>query len=466
MIGVSAPWVLGVAAVGALATIVLHFLSVRRPPVLLLPTMRFLPDRSVRAVSRSARPSDLLLLLMRVAALLLIGTALSGVTWRGTGVKHGRVVVLQRGALENTEVMRSVVRDAMRGAFSGDTVARLVLVDSTAHVLSAAEAQAFQAETLSTLVPFRLANAVTTPTLTAAFLVGVRAAGALVRDAPAVGAVELIIATPFMRTSLDAGTNEARAMWPGPIRLVDTRGSRAETSTRLVDSLQPARRVVFGANRPTDAVASAFLARGWLAAANSNALPPTTASSLAVPVTVEWPETGVPSGWAPTRPDTVGAVIARGTALVFPFVRTSRIPAGVAKQGRAVAWWSDGQVAAVEVSTAGACTRHVGIRIPPASDVLHGQSARALLLALSGPCGGEMDSATAGATPAWRTLTRTGNFASAIKFRSTATVRTPWAALLLVVALALLVAEWWMRDREDKVKRTANDELNSLRKVA
>jgi hypothetical protein len=40
------------------------------------------------------------------------------------------------------------------------------------------------------------------------------------------------------------------------------------------------------------------------------------------------------------------------------------------------------------------------------------------------------------------------------------------AALLLLLALALLTAEWWMRDQEDKAIRSVNDELNAMRKVA
>ncbi|MBC8087829.1 MAG: BatA domain-containing protein, partial [Phycisphaerae bacterium] len=390
MIGVGAPWILAAAALGALGTVVLHLLSVRRPPVLMLPTMRFLPDRPVRAVSRSARPSDLLLLLLRVAALMLIGIALAGVTWRGSGAQHGRVVVVQRSALENTESVRTIIGDAMRSAFAGDTATRLVVMDSVAHMLTLAETRAFKAETLSAAPSSRVANSAAGPTLSAAMLAGVRAAGALVQEHPTVDAIELIIAAPLTRSALDAATPETRAMWPGAIRLLNTQQSPVAESGFPLDSAKKPRGVVFAGEKPNDAVVSAFIARGWLSATSVDG---STAAPLisGVPVSVEWPALGVPTGWTTTLPDTIGAVVARGTALVFPFIRTARIPEALATHGRVIAWWSDGEAAAVEIPTATACTRHVGVSIPQSSDVLHGQGARALLLALSAPCGGEID---------------------------------------------------------------------------
>jgi hypothetical protein len=70
VIGFAMPWVFGGALAAALAITALHFLSVRQPRVLLLPTARFVPERDARAVARQAKPSDLLLLVLRVIALL------------------------------------------------------------------------------------------------------------------------------------------------------------------------------------------------------------------------------------------------------------------------------------------------------------------------------------------------------------------------------------------------------------
>lgn len=463
MIGVGAPWILGFAVLGALATVALHFLSVRRPPVLLLPTMRFLPDRPVRAVSRNARPSDLLLLLMRVAALLLIGVALAGVTWKGTGVKHGRIVVVQRGVHEDRATLQSVVGQALRGGFAGDTATRIVVVDSSARMLSVAESQAFKPESLSVPNPARVGTAAISPTLSAALLASVRAAAALVAEERTVDAVELTIAAPLTRSLLDAATPAARAMWNGHVRLLDTHATATEQGTGTPDSVLPPRTIAFAGEKPNEAVSSAFAVRGWLANANATGASPVVASQS---ITVEWPASGAPAGWSRSAPDTIGALIAKGSALVFPFVRSAQIPDEIRNQGRAIAWWSDGRVAALEVPTASGCTRHVGVGIPSSSDVLNGQGARPLLLALSAPCGGDFGNEPSLAAEAVRALEGSGAAAPASAFRSSTVVRTPWAAALLLVAIALLVAEWWARDKEEAAIRSVNDELNDMRRVA
>lgn len=462
MIGVASPLILSLAVFGALVTVVLHFLSVRRPPVLMLPTMRFIPDKPVRAVSRSARPSDLWLLLMRVAALLLIGIALAGVTWRGTGVKHGRIVVLQQGRGESIALVRQNVAQAMRGGFAGDTVTRVVLLDSAARILSADVSQNLRADSITASHDARFSRGAQ-PTLSAALLSAVRAAGQLVREEPTVDAIELVIVAPLTKGSIDAAASEARAMWKGPIRIADTHSSVLDSST-VADSAQRARLVTLVGEKPSDAVSSALESRRWLVTPERAAS--ATPGSVATPIAVEWPANGIPAGWTTSVRDTLGAIVARGSALVFPFVRTATVPQSILATGRAIAWWSDGEAAAVEVPTATSCTRHVGIAVPPSSDVLSGQGARALLLALSAPCGGDIDETRIVDSPEWRAFAGTGEAAAASTFQSAVAKRTPWAALLLLLALALLVAEWWVRDQEERSARAVDRELASLRKVA
>lgn len=467
MIGVGAPFILGAAIFGALLTCVLHFLSVRRPPVLLLPTMRFLPERPVRAVSRSARPSDLWLLLLRVAALLLAGVALSGVTWRGTGVRHGRIVVLQRGTESNVAGERTQMARALEGGFAADTIARIVIIDSVAHLLTSVESRAFRADTLSATKFAPRAPA----TLSAAILAATRAAGELVRESRNVDALDLVIAAPSLRESVDAAFPAARAMWPGAIRFVDTRYSLEGRDSGYVAPFE--RTVVLMGATANDAVRSAFQVRGWLSgtgasgarAASTDAMNAKAAPDVRAPISVEWPASGTPEGWTTGMAETIGGLVARGEALVFPFVRSAHIPESVLAQGRAIAWWSDGEVAAIEVPTATSCTRHVGVSVPSSSDVLQGQAARALLLALSGPCGGEVNGAPM-LVPELRALEGSGGAAAASAFQSAAVVRTPWAAVLLLLALALLVAEWFVRDREERLNDAAAVGDVSMRKVA
>ncbi|MGV3710986.1 MAG: hypothetical protein ACO1Q7_19340 [Gemmatimonas sp.] len=452
MIGVGAPWIFGIAVAAALVTTALHFLSVRRPPVLLLPTMRFLPERPVRAVSRSARPSDLLLLLLRVAAILLIGMALSGLYWRSPGVKHGRIVVIQRVTDTTSNTERSSVARALAGAFADDTSTRVVVIDSMTHVLTAAESRTFNPETLSALP--RSARLVPS-SMSAALVAATRAANALVRDERNLDVVDLAIVAPLTAGWNDAAATTARALWNGRVRLL---------SSASADSLvpSPAIRVALVGGTASNAVQSELEARGLVIPASQAANATMNAGVTTIPV--EWPANGTPEGWSATSPQTIGAVVARGTALVFPFTRTASPTAAMVAQSRAIAWWGDGVVAATEFATASSCKRQVGIAVPSSSNLLQGQSARALLGAVSAPCGGSRNAAPL-ADSVLRALEGEGAPAAAKSFTSDSVTRTPYAWLLLLLALAALGAEWMLRNRDDR--QTADESRpDALRRVA
>ncbi len=109
------PWVFGVAVAAAMVVTALHLLSVRRPPEFLLPTTRFLPDRDVRAVSRTRRPSDVWLLLARVLLLLLAGLAIAQPRWKSSARTGVRLVIVGPGILRDTAAITAhVMRDARR----------------------------------------------------------------------------------------------------------------------------------------------------------------------------------------------------------------------------------------------------------------------------------------------------------------------------------------------------------------
>jgi hypothetical protein len=126
------PWAL-LAAVGAAGIIVaLHFIARRRPRAMAFPTARFVPARSVRASSRSARPADIPLLLLRVLAVLLLGAAFARPELQPERRPVARVV-----ALDLSASIRSVsaARDsAARYLRAGDL---LVVFDSAARPHSA-----------------------------------------------------------------------------------------------------------------------------------------------------------------------------------------------------------------------------------------------------------------------------------------------------------------------------------------
>ena len=452
MINVGVPWLLGAAAAGAVLTGVLHFLSVRRPRVLLLPTMRFLPDRSVRAVSRSARPSDLWLLLLRAGALLLAGVALAGVTWTGGVLTHGRVVVVDRN-IDSTDLsaMRVRVTALLRARLDGDTVTRFVIVDSAAHVLSVAAMRTLRGDTLK-------ASAGQTA-LSTLLLAGVRGAGSLVREEGNIDSVDLVLVAPFNSAMIDAGVPAARALWPGNVRLVDL--ASAETSPN--SSVSTVQLVGGGANA---AVRTAFGARLQnaeepLRSANTGS----GGSANAASISIEWPSSGIPAAWTAVKPDTIGAVIARGMALVWPFERHAHASDSLLKQGRAIAWWSDGQVAALELKTATGCVRQVGVTVTTSSDVLQGHGARPLLSALTAPCGRHTASSPL-ADEVQKALEGADRAAPASAFRVASAAQTPFGSVMLLLSLLLLAVEWWMRDRDSSALQMTGAPEDQLRNVA
>lgn len=468
MIGVGAPFILAISVIAALLTCVLHFLSVRRPPVLVLPTMRFLPERPVRAVSRNARPSDLWLMLMRVAALLLAGVALSGVRWQGFGVKHGRIVVVAGAWATNgstaQRALSNTLTNALSGAFTGDTTTRIVVLDGTTHMLDENATHAFRADTFTATGAARGAP----PTLTTLMLAATRSAGQMVRSEPTLDAIDLVLVAPLVPEVLDAAFPLVRAAWPGRIQLRDALD--APDALRSADpSTTP--RVAFTGAAPSDAVTSAFAARGWTPATASLSAAAVAAGTTggvpdsSLPIRVEWPANGVPAGWTVVTPDTIGALVARGQALVFPFVRGAREPDSLRQATRPVMWWSDGEVAATEIRSASSCTRQVGVRISAASNVLQGPKAREILRALVAPCGGELSTSRLSADQI-RAVEGAGLSAPATAFARTAPIRTPWAAVLLVLSLLLLVAEWLLRDRATVDRQSADAQAGAARKVA
>ena len=112
-----APGFLVAALAAGLATIALHFIAWRRPDDLLLPTARFVPDQSSRRSARAARPSDLLLLALRLALLALIGVALARPMLAPRRAGMARVIAVDRSrAVGDLAAARDSALGLMGGA--------------------------------------------------------------------------------------------------------------------------------------------------------------------------------------------------------------------------------------------------------------------------------------------------------------------------------------------------------------
>ena len=419
-----APWWIGVAAIAALGVTMLHVIATQRPPVALLPTARFVPGGEARAAARAARPTDLLLLLLRIAALMILGLAFAHPMIRGTNATTAHVVVLDRSRSAGP-----AAADSARAIWrAGD---RLVVFDSAARVVRGAASDSLRAIMSATAIAPR-------GSLSAA-LVAARYAA---RDvAPHADSVELVIISPVTEDELDAATAMLVTGWPGRVRLIRPEAApRPRAQISLIDAdtnddLAPAidalntesaarreRENSVGPAAPSREVRviRASASRGDSALARTGA------------TIVEWRR---PDAGAVVRAD---GVWAGRTTLVAPFSRLA-----LPSQGRVVARWSDGTSAAVESLIGTGCVRTVGIGIPIAGDVTLQPAFQSIAAELLAPCGGA--AAAAGARDSIAAaLTRSGAPAPAAAFEDR-TVPSPVAPWLIGAALVLLMSEWWVR---------------------
>jgi len=419
------PWLFGVAVAAAMVVAGLHLLSVRTPPPLMLPTARFVPDGEARAVARQPRLNDVLLLLLRVCALLAAGAALAGVRWQRTT------------ALE----LRLVVADARLRA---DTAWR----DSVTRALANADA----------MVDVHFADGVSRDA-GAALVHALQRAGTLTEQYRSLSRVDLTVVLPPQVTST-AGYAAWRTQWPGRVRVVATGAMpavRAESSPPRVQVVGGARDDIVvaafsgGARSGTDAGRRVVIVR------EPTSAPDTTGDATVV----DWPVNGVPTGFASRVPvDTVGAVVANGAVLVGPFVRSATLSEALrtrvdsAEQASApaqvVAWWSDGEPAAVETRTAGGgCLRRVAVPLPRAGDLLLSVEAQGLREVVLSPCGASLVPVQGLITG----LPREDSLAPATAFRGVPAERVtsdPWwlTPVLLAFAVVALLGEWWWRGKE------------------
>ncbi len=439
MIGFAMPWVLGAAVFGAVAVTALHFLSVRRPPILLLPTARFLANRNARAVSRSTHPSDLLLLLLRVLAVLLAGMAIAGPRWTSGSRRVIRLTVADRSWMQDSNALLTLVRDQRDVNTTNPRDHRIVWSDT---VTTDGALTGMRAE------------------LAAAFPLAIRAATQMLPTLRDADSIALNIVAPPGGSASNEAWRAWRSAWPGAVRLY----ASAPSSTAAALASDSSDRVVMqvASGDADDAVAAAYASYGVAGLSDGAASAARTLRVRTVRVhrqtkgttgssdiTVFWPTDGIPEHWRASN-DSVGALAARGVAMVAPYVRRARVTAEVMRHARAIAWWSDGEIAAVEQIVGGGCVRTVGIAVPSSGDELLSESARGLLAAFIAPCGVQrrpvpmalLDANTVQDTP----------LAVAAALRSEdvhdTSSQPAWLTpVLTALALLLLIVEWAVRDR-------------------
>ena len=374
-----APWALWAAGAVSAAVIALHILASRNPRVTPLPTARFIPDVPLRATARAMRLSDVMLMLVRVAVVMLVGVAFARPELARGRRSVGRVVMVDasRALGSPSEAADSAARLIARG----DVV---IAFDSIAHPIRDGSADALRAMLAD--------SSAWSPhgSLSTAFAAAMRATSALRADADS---VELVLVSPLSAEEWDAATGPIRAAWPGRVHLVRVASATSSaapalrievTNASLDDPVRAAASLLGAASAAASATGSvsARVDRGSpLASDTAWARDP--AHTL-----VRWPAQLDSSGWhTRVHVDTSGALLAGegdGAAVVVsPFAR--RVDPA---PGRVIVRWADGAVAATERALGAGCVRDVAIPLPRAGDLALRESTRRLVAQLASPCGG------------------------------------------------------------------------------
>lgn len=406
------PSALAIAGVAVLVATALHLIARTRPLAEPLPTARFVPERTIHARTRSIAPADLPLLLLRIASVAALGAAVAGPVAAPPRGRVERIILADRSRdVGNIAEVRDSVR-ALRSAGSS-----LVLFDSVA--VRATGLNPLQAVTRSSAAG----------SISAALALGEREA---VRIAARTDSIELILVSPVLDEELDLATRNLRNAWRGRIRLVAVRAAMVPRFQPLVESHATA----------DDPLVAGLMLAGVMSRTGTIRLvrEPLSDSDSAWAraeghVLLHWPARDTAARWERRMPiDAIGGVTSSSGTLVGRFPRAWRLV------GSPIAYWSDGESAAIEHPTGGGCIRDVGILLDPASDLTLRAPFRTFAAGLLGPCGGIRGTQPANAAMR-RVLAGIGPLAPADLVRDRTTESSRWTPWLLAIAAAFLLAE-------------------------
>ena len=368
-------WLVAAALVGA-AVIVAHLFSTAVPPKSVLPTVRFVPDESAPAVSRSRRVSDLLLLALRLLAVAALGFAFAG-AYLPRGAPSRVVVVDVSRAVGSVAELRDSVR-----ALSPELA---IVFDSTARRLTG-----------DSLVLLRARGSLSSGL--------VAAHRGLAHATKGRDRTELVVVSPLVREEMDSATATLLALWEGPVRLVRVRPGVSQRplswEIRTVgDDAVEAALASFQIWNEGCTARITTRARTCVPAVRVVRTTPTDSDSLwardSAGVLVLWPFT------ATATPDSQYGIATATETVIAPFQQLSR-PAN----GRVLIRWPNGEPAATERALGRGCIRDVAVAVDPVGDVALRESFRNVAGSLVEPCGGAGDFTLAPIPRVQKTFTR------------------------------------------------------------
>ncbi len=429
----------------AVAVVALHFIVTRQPKAGVLPTARFVPDLQATSTARATRPSDLLLMLLRVLLVLAVGAGLARPIFKPARSARARVILVDAS---------SSVRDiaALRDS------ARQYYMDGDAVIEFDSSARALQGKASDSLANIQSSKASgrLSPALIAAF----RAASGIRDNADS---LELVVISPFDVREIDAATDSIRILWPGRARLV--KAGVGEAPARA----QPERLQLRGAARDPLAISVAKL--GTAAGNNSRIVRDARGADDSVWLTsghalIEWPANDRPLGAVPRAPvDTIGGVVTGGSLVISAFPRKWAYPADSIRGAAVVARWADGQPAAVEWPQKSGCTRSVSVPLNPVGDLALSSDFVRFVGAIARRCSDDIPY-VAVAQAEMASLAGRGSLASHDDFKSRDDVRSLFAPWLLAVALLAAIAELLVRRRRSEAVSEADVQRSRLGRAA
>lgn len=285
------PWFFWASCGVAAGVAALHLISWELREPVPFPTLRFVPEREVIAAELNIRLSDLKLLLLRLAIVLLLGLALAQPFWVAPDSEARVVLVDVSAAVARDDAWRERVDEATAGA---DTV--IAYAEAPRQIEADALDAAFAA---GDAAPPALAG-----NLSAALAAAIREGELLKNQAET---VSLTILSPFPLAGFDAATNRLRTLWPGPLETLRVPAAEAADMTEVLG-----------------------------------------ATSL----TLHWDGAAGPSGESPWQlraaPDRAEGMLTPVATLIAPFERKWQLADPDAPGQRVIANWLDGAPAAVE----------------------------------------------------------------------------------------------------------------------
>jgi hypothetical protein len=438
-----APVFLFASLAGAAAIVALHFIVTRQPRSSILPTARFVPDTRATTIAPAKRPSDLLVMLLRVVTVLAVGVALAKPVLLRARRPNARVVVVDASRSARDSI---AVRDSARAVYrDGDAV---VVFDSAARVLAGNIG-----DSIAHVSPGGKRG-----NLSAALIAAVRA-GSSLRDRA--DSLELVIVSPFAREELDAATDSIRSLWQGKARLV-----RAGTDNGGNGQTDAPGKIVINAEADDPLAVTVGFVRP---SAGTNAVIErvNSAASLTTAggVLIDWPATNRPRGAVSrSRADTVSGITTAPARVIAPFERRWTFPTDSLRGADVIARWADGEPAAIERPADSGCMRSVAIPVASVGDLAIRHDFVRLVASISRPCARVTATIPADPSDVAR-LVRSGGLAPRAAFQSPTDTRSTLAPWLLALALATAITELFVR-RSAREATLAANKLSSLEERA